>query len=138
MFDDISKLLDKRLYRLRNIEWALEEKASSTELALRREQYRAVVAEWNENLNRNLASTERYFGSDLRQELQGSITEGFRALHSELVIVLKNPSPENIEHLTKHTDDFNPKIYLFNLRMLDPLQRGEVGFFMRSASNACR
>jgi hypothetical protein len=97
-----------------------------------------VVTEWNENLNRNLALTERYFGSELRQELEGSITAGFRALHSELVSVLQNPNAESVEELKKHTDEFNPKIYLFNLRMLDLLQRGEVGTFMKSATTVRR
>jgi len=138
VFDDVSKLLDKRLYRLRNIEWALEENLYSAEISVRREQYREVVEEWNENLNRNLALTQRYFGSDVRQELEGSITEGFRSLHSELNSVLKKPSADSVEMLKNNTNDFNPKIYLFNLRMLDALQRGEVGVFMQSGDNTYR
>lgn len=134
VFDDVSRLLDKRLYRLRKLEWAIEEGSSPSELISLRKQYQAVVSDWNENLNRNLALTDRYFGPELRQELEGSITEGFRNLHSELTKVLRDPSHKGLQQLKKDTDDFNPRIYAYNLRMLEPIQRGEVGAFLVKAS----
>jgi hypothetical protein len=132
LFDDLSRLLDKRLYRLRNVQWALEgeKKASQEELAALRAQYRAIIVEWNESLNRNLALTERYFGSDVRSQLEGSISGEFIALHKELKQVLSDPNDENIAQLEAHIDRFNPQIYIFNVRMIELLQRGEVGVFM--------
>jgi hypothetical protein len=135
LFEDLSRMLDKRLYRLRNVEDGLEEKVSAVELEKRREQYRVAVAEWNESLNRNLWATERYFGPSLRSTLEGKVQEGFRSLHAELSDTLRDPKDERIKQLKDHIDSFNPAIYVFDGKMLDALQRGLVGTFREPSTD---
>jgi hypothetical protein len=66
-FEEVSQLLDRRLYRMRLLYWAAREVAAGTgdqeRLASARADYRAVLTEWNDNLNRNLALIETYFGT---------------------------------------------------------------------------
>jgi hypothetical protein len=134
LFEDVSRRMDRRLYRLRNVEDALEEKLSSAELDKRRAQYRAAVADWNESLNRNLWATQRYFGTSLRSTLEGTIQEGFRSLHQELAETLGDRTEERINKLKAHINDFNPSIYMFDGEMLDALQCGSVGTFRQSST----
>lgn len=131
IFDDISKLLDRRLYRTRSVVWALKDRMPKSTVDQQREVYRVSLAEWNESLNRNLALIERYFGTDLRSEFEGEITDKFRDLHNELSSIIKNPTDSGIVELEESLNNFNPTIYMFNLEMLECIQRGEVGAFMR-------
>ena len=59
VFDEISRLMDKRLYRLRLVYWSLQaedRQPEHTRLATTRfKDYRKVLYEWNDNINRNLA-----------------------------------------------------------------------------------
>src|ERR1051326_2849715 len=83
-FESVSRLLDKRLWRARSLVWAAQENADTSELQRRRVAYREAVNEWNESLNRNLASIERYFGQTARGKLEGPIADGLRTVNAEL------------------------------------------------------
>jgi len=80
-FEEVSQLLDRRLYRMRRLYWAARDMAAGRggqeRLATARADYRAVLAEWNDNLNRNLALIETYFGAPTRNVMSGQIYEGF-------------------------------------------------------------
>jgi hypothetical protein len=64
-FEEVSSLLDRRLYRMRQLYWAARRKARGTgddaglDSAL--DDYREVLAQWNDGLNRTLALTETSF-----------------------------------------------------------------------------
>jgi hypothetical protein len=123
-FDLISGLMDERLFRLRNVEGALADHASPLELDAARAKYKESVSRWNENLGRNIWATERYFGAEIRNQFEGPIKEGFRSLHEELVEVIKTPNDEDkIKVLKTHIDEFNPKVYSLEGKMLDILTK---------------
>jgi hypothetical protein len=123
-FEDVSKLLDKRLWRARRLVWAVDEKVSDAELERRWVAYRETVNEWNENLNGNLARVERYFGSGARGKLEGAIADGLRAVNTEL----KGPNLSS-RNLHARIDDLNNNIYAFNLSLLEMVETGNVGAF---------
>jgi hypothetical protein len=126
-FDEISRLLDRRLYRARTLLWAYKGDESAQEIQLRRNEYREVVEEWNGSLNRNLIFVERYFGQSLRGELEGEISDGFRNIHNALDAYRKSPDPSKIQDIEAKINAFNPVIYGFNLTMLEHIQGGAVG-----------
>ncbi|MEV0231209.1 hypothetical protein [Nonomuraea sp. NPDC050786] len=73
VFEEVSSLLDKRLYRMRLVFWAAKRRASggsNDQLAEARERYREVLLTWNDNLNRNSALTQAYFGAGARRRLE--------------------------------------------------------------------
>jgi hypothetical protein len=127
VFDDISRLLDRRLYRARTLLWAYKGSEDEEEIQLRRKEYREVVEDWNGSLNRNLVLVERYFGPSLRAELEGDIAKGFKDIHNALDAYRKNPEPAKLAELERQIDSFNPTIYGFNLELLEHIQNGDIG-----------
>src|SRR5437868_13056518 len=85
IFEDISSLMDKRLYRMRQLNWKLGSTATEIEIIEgHMNEYRQVLYEWNDNLNRNLALTLRYFGKEIRKDLEGIVYEEFKKIGSLL------------------------------------------------------
>ena len=73
-FEEVSRLLDRRLYRMRRLYWAARSRALGTgdaaELAAAQAGYREVLFEWNDNLNRTLALVHTYFGGEVRKSAE--------------------------------------------------------------------
>ena len=123
-FEDVSRLLDKRLWRARSVVWSTRDGADSAEMVKRRLEYRDAVKEWNENLNRNLALVEKYFGLQQRGYLEVEISDGLRVVNSEL----RNKKFSE-KQLTERINELNGKIYVFDVGLLQMLQTGNVGMF---------
>lgn len=87
---DISKLLDKRLYRMLRLYYALitarnSASAEPKEIARARLQdYDSLLYEWNDRLNLNLALVGAYFGQAARDWLHFEIYELCQTAGSEL------------------------------------------------------
>ena len=128
-YQDLSRLIDRRLFRLRNLQGALDG-AAKVEIRRAREKYREAVADWNESLNRNLVMTSMYFGSSARQMLEDEIVGGLRELHRLAIVTIKQPTPERVRALKRSSDDFNVRVYKFNAMLLVQLQEGQVGSFL--------
>ena len=128
IFDDISGLLDRRLYATRRLIWAYQENDTEA-IKKQREIYGQVVYDWNGTLNRNLSRAQRYFGNDMRDEFD-SIREGFRGIDAALVSYRRNPNPDELQRIENMVDEFNPRIYGFNIRVLTRIQEGKVGIFL--------
>ena len=60
IFEEVSRLMDKRLYRLRLLYWGLAGESDNAKWSAlsesRMEDYRKVLYEWNDSINRNLVS----------------------------------------------------------------------------------
>lgn len=130
LFEDLSRLMDKRLYRMRRVHTGMADPRAQGDLKNRWTAYREVLYEWNENLNRNLALTQRYFGDKARRTLQDEIAAGFR----ELSILLEGgPYPDsgltNYEYRQIVADRLNNSIYAFDILLIEAIQSGEVGQF---------
>lgn len=123
-FESVSRLLDKRLWRARSLVWAADDGADSAEIARRHAAYREAVTEWNESLNRNLSSVERYFGQKQRGYLEGPIADGLRTVNAELRD--KNVSGKQ---LVERINNLNNNIYAFDVQLLQMVQTGDVGMF---------
>ncbi len=135
-FDEISRLLDRRLYRLRQLYWHVEDKPrgdegddTKTEL----DGYRAVVYEWNESVNRNLALVHQYFGKDLRERLDNRIGAEFRDVGREVEQLWKasrgSDGAEVPPDFEDRIDRLSDLVYLFNIEMIRMIQSGRIGRF---------
>jgi hypothetical protein len=134
VFDDVSRLMDRRLYRTRQVLWALQGNIPEADTTARWADYRAVLYEWNDALNRNLALVERYFGVDMRNELEGHIHNGLRTIGEQLEDYRKAKSkdPTALKTAADLADRVNFAIYGLNLAMLKQIQGGDVGAFRSS------
>jgi len=130
IFDEISSLIDRRLYATRRLVWAYKDN-DTEEIKKQREIYQQVVYDWNGNLNRNLSRTQRYFGDERRKELN-DIRAGFREIDTVLRNYRKDshPNQDELKRIEDMVDGFNGKIYGFNINLLTHIQEGRVGIFL--------
>jgi hypothetical protein len=125
---ELSTLMDRRLFRMRQLDDVLGSEAAADELAYHLERYREVRYEWNDGLNRNLARTQTYFGQAVKSELEwiyGSFADIHGALRTRLD-ALRDGRPPG-ERLKPRLDELSDRIYDFNVLMGDLLREGRVG-----------
>jgi hypothetical protein len=132
VFEEISRLMDKRLYRMRQVQWSLCNTAvPDGVLEHHMHAYRTVLYEWNDTLNRNLALTESYFGTELRQQLEERIYENFRRIGTRLETMYGDRTKQAATASTAGTDSeltaLSNEIYTINLRMISRIQSGTLG-----------
>lgn len=133
VFEEVSKLMDKRLYRMRRIHLGLySDKVSKKSMDRRWDAYREVLFDWNENLNRNFALVQRYFGNGARDTLELEIQPRFIRLGE--LLEGKN-YPNNVKDKYRHrqelADELNVIIYQLDIKMIYAIQSENVGNFRR-------
>ena len=133
VFEEISRLMDKRLYRMRQLYWRLkDEQTAEAILEDRMNSYREIIYEWNDNLNRNLALAQAYFGKAVRHDLEMVVYEEF----SRIGLLLENLYKERragraIKPAALGTEltNLGLKIYELNLKIIILIQNQTVGVF---------
>jgi len=128
VFEELSRLMDSRLYKMRQVHIGLRYRKRS--MQQRWDAYREVLNEWNENLNRNLALTQRYFGDERRATLEGEINEGFRAL-GELLEGGRYPTAarDQAQYREAQIDSLSLSVYRFDSALISDIQKGKVGLY---------
>jgi hypothetical protein len=132
VFEEISSLMDKRQYRMLQVDWKLRPSRGDPEremLDLAMSEYRDVLSDWNSNLNRHLALVERYFGKNVRTAFE-SIQEEFKSIGLQL----EGDYRDLVDQGTVATGSrqrplfaLNDHIYELNIVMISMIQTGEVG-----------
>jgi hypothetical protein len=130
-FEEQSSLLDQRLYRMRLIFWAatrlarqpLKPASLDTELT----DYRAVLRVWNDNLNRNLALIDTYFGEAARLQLETELFAEYSAIGEELdefvrEVTTANETPVQVRPIGSRLSELSARVYQFNVFMLRSLR----------------
>src|SRR5689334_14378534 len=130
--EEISRALDRRLYRTRVLVWALKDESPERELQSARDGYRSSLTEWNANINSIYSLVEYSFATEMRDKLERDITEEFRSIHRSIDDCLRNrkdckPKTQTIEATI---DQFNPKIYSYDYEMLARIRQEKVGSFI--------
>ncbi len=116
--DEISRLLDTRVWRTRRLIQLSERGATRKEYLEHLSDYREAVDLWNTNLNRNLIRVEQYFGPDARDELENRIGKSFQVLNADMASERKTPPRE----LTRQVDAINDLVAHFNRQLLAKIQ----------------
>lgn len=143
VFDEISRAMDRRLYRMWLLHWGLKS-GNNDRIEKALNGYRRVLEEWNDSLNRNLALTYRYFGEGVWKYLDralyeefariGRLLEGqYRGEHdlnpeSPDQVVEGQPSALN-QVLAGRLKALNDEVYLLNRFMVSLIQHGTVGLY---------
>lgn len=117
-YEHITTLLDKRLYRSRQIIYAFrsgDEKWIESAFS----NYRETLFEWNESINRNYARTEVYLGVDARHELENKIVKDLIFIGS-LLEKIKNNADDQLKpnDVWVKIDYVNGYVYNYNRRIL--------------------
>jgi len=133
---ELSQLMDRRLYRMWQLKWALFAQAPDLErIDGKMRDYRAVLYDWNDTLNRNLAAAEIEFGSALRHELEGRIYEGFAAVgrrleeryHELTQNEERGPQQQRSQEASRELLRLREAVYRLNVTMLKQIRDGRVG-----------
>jgi hypothetical protein len=136
-FEEVSRLLDKRLYRLDRLYSSLRPSADADHEAVavaKMADYQAVLYEWNDNINRTLAVIQLYFGVDMRDRVDyvvgRELVELGRIVSQmwhDRAAAAGTDGPQDVDdRLSK----LHVMIYKFNLDMLRALQSGTVGLYL--------
>lgn len=135
VFDDISRAMDRRIYRMWLLLWSLnsrdEERVQGALIA-----YREVLEEWNDNLNRNLALAFRYFGEGVWNFLDKVLYEDFARLGREIEARYKSRASTSATSSASTVSDqlrnLNDEVYSLNRFMISLVQHGRVGLYQGS------
>lgn len=90
-YEEISSRFDRRLYRMKRVNWALravQRDAEPVRLDDAISAYDEILAEWNESINSTLARCEIYFGPRVRSLLENPVHEDFAAAGRVLDIAI--------------------------------------------------
>lgn len=115
-FEEISRLLDRRLYRTRQLLWSFNRKPDDREQRLA--DYRKIVTRWNDNINRILALLAIHFSDSFRDAIDYQIGAEFVAIGGVLEKCIRGELELASENLQKRLDGLAKQIYDFNLDML--------------------
>ena len=137
IYEDLSTLLDKRLYRMRQLCWKLGMDDDAL-IEQHMERYREVLYEWNDSLNRNLARVQNYFGDTVRGQLEHVIYEEFARLGSQLEgrYAAREAGADELrlEAVEKDLDTLSSYIYVLNVSLISLIQAGRFGIWREGAS----
>jgi hypothetical protein len=127
-YEELSRLLDRRLHRMRQLDGWLERRDQGAEIDRMLVRYREVLDEWNDNLNRNLALAIRYFGNRTHAVLE-DLYEKFNAAGSRIESRVREYRNDGKRSPPVTTDlrKLDLVIYDLNLEMIEALQRGSIG-----------
>jgi hypothetical protein len=130
LFEEISTLMDRRLYRMRQLCWQLQRNPrqdSTLEPAINA--YREIVQDWNDRLNRNLAVAEIYFGYEVRKRLHNEIYRGFAEVGIQLEDAYRDMRTR-VGPIEAALDSLALAVYEFNVVMIRHVRDGQVGAFL--------
>lgn len=136
VFEEVSVLLDRRLYRMRRVNWVARRLATTTGTSVELDEalraYRSILEDWNDNLNRLLTLVQTYFGQPVRERLQFEVHESFAAVGEELEQFVREVSapdrpPIRVRPVGRRLQDLSNRVFDFNLVMLAALERERVG-----------
>lgn len=134
VFDEISRAMDRRLYRMWLLYWALRA-GDQDRLAKLMDEYRTVLRDWNDNLNRNLALAHRYFGQRVWKYLDdafypefqhlGRLLEGhYRQRHDP-----KAEATVQLHRAGRRLKALSDDIYYLKRYIISLIQHGRVGLY---------
>ena len=131
IFSEVTKLMDMRLYRKRQLLWSLN-RNDSKRVEDKMIEYKDIVYKWNDSNNINLSKIELYFGNDERNFFEKEISRGFidiGVLLERWYLGREDHPPYN--ELFSMIDSLNALVYDFDKRLLGAIQTGKVGRFRK-------
>lgn len=125
-FNYISNLLGMRLYAMRRLAWALEGHHPIHDVETSAQDYREMLIEWNDNLNRNRSLLEVYVGDQMRvrfDQIYNQMRIASIRLHDLYSEYLQRETEQlDISGASTIIDAVNRSIFRFNVGLVDMIQ----------------
>jgi hypothetical protein len=118
IFEELTNITGKRIYRMRRLQWALRS-GDAEKATARLNDYAAVLIEWNDNIARIFSLVEMYFGKELRDYFEKKVSLDLVHIGSALEKRyrsgdLTSPTPNT----TQGIDNMSGKLENLQRRML--------------------
>jgi hypothetical protein len=135
-FEEVSVLLDQRIYRMRLVHWAARRLALGTsdmvELQARKADYRSMLWQWNDNVNRIHALVQTYFGEPSRTRLRSELYDTFEAIGEELEQFVREVSRKDrgevrVRSIGGRLNDLAERVYEFDISLLQAFPNDRLG-----------
>jgi hypothetical protein len=140
-FEDLSRIVDRRLHRMRELDDRLSRAGDPDEMERSLARYRDAVDEWNDNLNRILALAQRYFGEEFRTYLDfglmSRVVEVGRTLQKRVHEYRDGGGPTG-PALVAELDALRNEVIELNIRLIGAIQDGAVGVFRPDVAGQAR
>lgn len=138
VFEEVSRILDKRLFRLSQFKtWIKRGHKDMIEISL--QNYREIVMEWNDSINRNLSLIHFYFGEEVREEYDYNLGKDFVDAGVKVENLFRNigsNDDRSWDELDQIISRLRSNVYKFNLKMLANLSSlGEYSRFSKGSEN---
>lgn len=129
VFEEISSLIDSRMYLTRRLVWGHIRKINKDEIEKRFTRYDEMLYDWNLSLNKRQSLIKRYFGPLQRESFEFQIHDKFRIISQELdsLIRVNSKSPNEYVKIQEKLDQINDMIYGYNITLLNQIKKGQVG-----------
>lgn len=126
-FEEISVLIDTRIYKMRRILWAFASNKNEQQIQKLWDDYSDFLYIWNSNINRNKALLHRYFGEDKKLEFIKIHTQFINL--GDLLEKLKKGHIKNTLSIQDKLDTLSEQLYDFDESMLEQIEIEQVGIF---------
>jgi hypothetical protein len=135
-YEELSRLLDRRIYRMRQLDWALAGSVRAEDCERKLARYQEAMDDWNDNINRMLALAQRYFGDERRHYLDYDLGRRVRGCHDRLQdrIDAYRAGGKLLPSLGDELKALAGAVYTLNVQMIEQIQRGDVGLLMTEDS----
>lgn len=120
VFEEVSRLLDRRLYRTRQLLWSFGRQSDTREERI--VAYREIVTEWNDNINRILALLAINFLEKRRHSLDHVIGAEFVAIGRALEEAVRGNCEVDAESVELRVNQLATQVYNFNVHLLDEIR----------------
>ena len=125
IFEEVSRLMDRRLFRLNQL-FIWSRRDDKERMANSLKHYRVILAEWNESINRNLSMLQFFFGTEIREQLDFEIGANFIHAGDLVETYYRDPvlrTEEKATDIKKIIRSTRSSVYNFNLKMLAQIAR---------------
>lgn len=134
VFENISQLMDKRLFRMRRLHDVFNGNIGSDSYEQRLSDYRTVLIEWNDNVNRyralyafSFTRTASVTTSSCSESFE-AISSGFTIAHGELQKLIDKKEDASTGKVQSLLDDLNVCIYFLDEKMLSNIRDQQAVF----------
>jgi hypothetical protein len=126
IFEEVSRLMDRRLFRVDQLSaWIKRADKERVEASL--QNYREVMFDWNDNINRHLAMLQIYFGNDIREDFNFKVGVTFVKVGSDTEAIYRDFIREQeigdaLSNVRNLIDELRVEVYSYNLKMLTRIE----------------
>ncbi len=118
--------MDKRLFRVDQLSvWIRRADKERVQLSL--ENYRSVMFDWNDNINRHLAMLQIYFGNDIREEFDFRVGAKFVTAGAGVEAIYRDfigerDTGDSHSGVRTLVDELRAEVYQYNLLLLNHIE----------------